>query len=578
MRLLHLAAGALTLACLTSAVAGLAQPEAADAGGEDEPAVAPLAIVIEGAAEHHAALRQAILDELATSDDPDAARRIEVKIGDELIDVRFTDETGHTVGRKLERPDDDLDMIELVALMSGNLARDQAGALLAELQGPPTPDEGDPPTDAPPASLEKEHEPPPTEPPSRRPRSRKRPPEKPPRTEPPPTPLPAAWRPPLTPAQAALVSPIGIFPDGIDRRFAFDFSALFGRSGGLNGFGLHGLGTHVHGDVVGANLAGAWAYREGALAGFSLAGVFHAANAVETRGVEIGGAANLDVFGERPSHLTGLQLAGIVNAAGGVRGAQWSGAINLSLSSPEGPNEVSGSQIAGVVNVAGDLYGSQIGGVSNVARNGSGAQLSGVSNHAGELSGVQIAGAVNTADEIRGLQLGLVNVAGKVTGAQIGLINIAEENDGAAIGLLNFAKNGRVQLALWGSIGSLSNVGLKMRVGPLFVQPSAGFHPFGATTFSGQVALGGHIPLDPVFIEVMGAWAHEQRLDETDASGAVIEGEGHQVTRLLVHTGAHFGEYFGVFGGGGALMDITQTIADNSADIRPEVVAGILLF
>ena len=569
MRLHTLAAGALALACLTPATVARAEP--------DPPAeakkVGPVAIAIEGADAHHAAIRRAILKELSTTDDPTSARRIDLKIQEEIVDIRFTDDDGHTTGRKLERPEDDDEMVELVALMAGNLARDQAGALLAELL---VEEKEEPPTEA--AVVEKApvaEEKPIVEKKKKKrrkkPRARKRAPKPAPSPDPPVQEKPK-W--PLSPVQASLVPPAGIYQDSVERRFAFDFSLVLGRSGGLNGFGLHAFGSHVHGDVLGTSIAGLWAYRSGELRGASFAGLFHAADARETEGLELAGLLNLDVFGEQPSRVTGVQLAGLANASGSVRGAQVSGVVNVSNG-----EKVSGAQVGGIANVStSDVHGTQVAGITNVSSDGAGVQLGGITNHAGSFDGVQISGVVNTAQEIRGVQMGLVNVAGKVKGAQIGLINVAEENEGAAVGLLNFAGDGDVQVAMWGSLNTLSNVGLKMRVGPLFFMPSAGYHPFDGNRFSGQGSVGGHIPIDPVFIEIVGTYAYDYTLEDQDESGMTVPGEGHHTTRLVVQVGAQFGDYFGIFGGTGVHWDITKHAEEDTAGVRPELVAGVLLF
>lgn len=561
MRVRDLVVGALVLACLAT----VAAPVGAGPDGGDR-----VALVVEGAGDLEPRLRAAVRAELGGADDPKAARRVVVRIEPDAVRVQFTGDDGVAVERGLERPEDEDELVELAAWLVGNLARDQARALLDDLgpKAPPPPEPSQPvqrvelaaPTEAETMAIRAVDD-----------------------VAPRATPLAADLvvagpeAPPLTPVQVALVGPVGIFPDAVERRFAFDFSAVFGRTGGLTGFGLHGLGSHVHGDVRGARTAGLWSFREGALRGVSIAGVIQLASATEAYGIEIAGLANLDVFGDGAGRFGGLQLAGLVNAARDVRGVQFGGIANLSLSNPAGPSLSSGLQVAGAVNVAGDLRGLQLGGVTNVARDATGLQVSLATNHAGALDGLQLS-SVNTASQIRGVQIGFVNVAGSVKGTQIGLINIAEENDGTAIGLLNFARNGDLQVAAWASPSVLSNVGVKMRVGPLFVLPSAGLDPIDGTTFTGQFAFGGHIPVDPLFIEIVGAWAYEETLARTADDGSAIDNDGRQVARMLVQAGTQFSEYFGIFGGTGARWDVTQTIEEKRAGLRPEVVAGILVF
>lgn len=548
MRPLPILLGALTLVSTTSWVLDASGQPDAPADSAPEP-VEPVAISIDGTDALHTEIVSAILRELGTTLDPTSVRRVAVTVSADKVVVRFTDAKGVIVGRELERPADDEDLVELVALMAGNLARDQAGALLAELEGSPSTDSEPPTQDAPAADETKVAktivEPPP----------KKRPPPLPSPDEPADVAKPPPWKPKFTVAQAAFVSPLGVFWDSEERTFALDFSMLFGRSGGLSGVGIHGVGSHLHGDHRGMSISGVWAYRGGSLSGASIAGVFHASTSPHVRGLEIAGVANLDVFGEAPSAVSGAQIAGVVNASG----------------------DAAGLQIGGVVNVSDDLHGVQVGGATNVAHNGGGLQIGGVTNHAGDFAGVQVAGAVNTARDVKGVQLGLVNIARKVKGAQVGLINIAEENEGTAIGLVNAAGNGDVQVATWVGVTSLTNIGVKMRVGPMFIQPGFGFHPIDGRSLSGQFAIGAHIPVDPVFLEVVTGYAYEQPLENADGTSS-IDVDGHHALRLLGQVGIQLNEYIGLFGGGGVHVDVTQSSLDDSADVRPEVVGGILLF
>lgn len=123
-------------------------------------------------------------------------------------------------------------------------------------------------------------------------------------------------------------------------------------------------------------------------------------------------------------------------------------------------------RFAGVADVVHrDLYGVQFTGVTSIARNKvRGLQASGVVNWAGTLSGAQLssvnrvandssglqAGVLNVANSsFAGLQIGVANLAGNnVNGAQIGLFNVASNAD-ASVGLLNIAYNGRYDFDMW---------------------------------------------------------------------------------------------------------------------------------
>ncbi|MFO0658927.1 MAG: hypothetical protein U0165_03705 [Polyangiaceae bacterium] len=175
-----------------------------------------------------------------------------------------------------------------------------------------------------------------------------------------------------------------------------------------------------------------------------------------TNGVALNGLAGGTSFG-----ACGFRLSGIVDlvVGGSMRGLQVGGIGALT------PGDVDGIQIGGIVGVVGgDTHGAQIG-LIQVTR--------------GALNGVQI-GAVEAAREVRGAQIGVANVAVDVTGAQVGLANVATGDvRGTQIGVVNIAEDSDVPIGL-------INVMYKGHVGLQAVASESG-HALGLIEHGGRV-------------------------------------------------------------------------------------------
>lgn len=145
----------------------------------------------------------------------------------------------------------------------------------------------------------------------------------------------------------------------------------------------------------------------------------------------------------------GLQLAGLatyVSCSGEFTfyGVQLAGLAN-NFSMNRTTIYMAGIQIAGIVNIAGDIKGIQLGAV-NDAYSVTGIQL-GLFNYltpphdtGHEIRVLQL-GAYNKAEEMNGLQFGLSNNAENVTGIQLGVINRAIKLKGLQLGVLNILAN-----------------------------------------------------------------------------------------------------------------------------------------
>ncbi|MBL8621534.1 MAG: hypothetical protein JNK64_09530 [Myxococcales bacterium] len=236
---------------------------------------------------------------------------------------------------------------EVVALVVGNLARDEAGALLAALAAPAT--------------------------------------------SPDPAPAPLAIDPTLG-AAAPPPPPIAAPPVAPPAREAaprtathYGFGLVPGMAYDVDGRGWRG-GVAID-LVVGGRRR---------MAAFNVSG---AASVVveDVRGTQIAGAIT------HAGAVQGTQIAGAVATAGDVKGTQIAGAVAATR------GDVRGAQIAGAVAVAGGAVDTQIGGAVSVARRVRGVQLAGAVNVADRVDGVQV-GVVNVAGSGDGVSIGLINV------------------------------------------------------------------------------------------------------------------------------------------------------------------------
>ena len=355
--------------------------------------------------------------------------------------VRFTDSEGRSVTRTIALPPEPERAVEAVALLVGNLVRDEAGALLASL----APKEAhEPTTDGEPAPPEEESEVgqasagPGLEAPSDAasigtPKKR--------------------WSPRDAVAlNLSLFHPIALRSDAEHISADVELGLAYSRIGQVGGLGFNLFVLRVEHDLTGFGYGSLWASAGGDMDGFMLSGlVSHVGGAVE-----------------------GVQLAGLVALAGPVDGVQVAPAVALA------DGDVDGVQL-GVVSVAGDVDGVQLGAVSV----------------AGDVDGVQL-GAVSVAGDVDGAQIGLVNVAGKVRGTQIGLINVADELKGMPIGLVNL--NGRIQPTVWTTTTTPVNAGVMFRGRPGYTLVHGGWDPDGNRQQLGA-ALGVGWPVGDFFFD-----------------------------------------------------------------------------
>lgn len=218
--------------------------------------------------------------------------------------------------------------------------------------------------------------------------------------------------------------------------------ALVGVSAGSSVLTLSGVADVERGPVTGVQLGGVAAVAPRA-AGFQIGGV--AAVAGELHGVQLAGAvATADA-------VDGLQIGGAIAFARHRARAQVGGAVAGAAGTSE--LQIAGAaavarrawlQIAGAASVAGTSGNVQVAGAVSAARRAN-VQLAGATSVAGTAN-VQISGAVNVAREVRGLQLAPINVARRVEGVQVGVINVGGTPDGLSFGLINIVPGGRTEI------------------------------------------------------------------------------------------------------------------------------------
>ena len=304
------------------------------------------------------AVRAAIGKELgvATASEGDGESRLAVRITGDRATLVFT-RGGEKIERVVDLPKEPGARVEVIALLAGNLARDEASALLASLA--PKPAEAEPAPPEPPPAAEPAKAPPAESPkPAVAEPAEKKPAE-------------AAvsggesrWRRGPLFANLSLYSPIAITPDAAQRSFDIELGLAYSKIGGLTGFGLTVGHLRVGGPAEGVGVTGLWTRVDGDQKGAFASGIFSQGGG-QLRGAEGSGIVTL-----RSGDLQGFQGSGVFGSARGVQGAQLAGIAAWSDGALEGfqgagalaraRGSVQGAQIS-AVNIGGDLRGAQLG-------------------------------------------------------------------------------------------------------------------------------------------------------------------------------------------------------------------------
>ena len=353
---------------------------------------------------------------------------LEVAVRWRRATVSFRSKQNETTTRSLDLPANSGQAIEVIALLAGNLARDEASELLSRLAPPPSETPGAAPTPAPapaqppaPAPAPAPKEPPKTT-------DEKKPaPKKKPASKPPPDGL---IRGSTAVANLSFYHPVTLLDHTEKRVVNLEAGAAYSRIGALEGAGFTIGYLRVEQHVRGA--AGTFGYTrvDGDVRGLQLGGLFTEGHGA-VHGLDIANFATL-----RWGNVDGMQMSGLFGMADDVKGLQLSGLVTLA-------DDVEGAQAA-LVTVARDVNGVQ-------------------------------AEFVGVARDVKGAQLGLVNVA-KSVDLQLGLVNVAERVDGAAIGLVSIAGNGYVEPTVYAIGGSRVsyNAGVKFVAGLAYTVLAAG--------------------------------------------------------------------------------------------------------
>jgi hypothetical protein len=449
-----------------------------------------------------------------------AAGTMSVKVeGTTELTMTFQSTDGWVeVTRQVALPADPSEQIETMALLAGNLARNEAGELLAGLKPKETP----PP--------EETH-------PSPQQRTELRAKVIPPKAPPPPKPAEASAcelaRLKLTsprPLHLSLWHPIALDRDSERHAYYLEFGLGYGRVGGISGGALNPLILRIEGPLVGAAVAGIYLDARGPACGAYLGGV--GVRAQE----ELDGADVAGVFAWRDGPVDGVQAAGVITAARRVRGAQAAGALNLAR---------------------GLLVGVQMSGVANFA--------------SGSVRGAQLAAAYNRSDDLDGIQIGLVNQAGRVRGVQIGLINVSRKVDGIALGLVNVVRDGRTEFVAWADGPARFNAGVKYLFDPVYTLVGAGYDLEPSTSASS--AIGVEVPFRPFFgaLDVMYSFVGDYWLR------GIQEFHARHELRYRAMLGVELvPRWFGLFAGGAAEHGVDSN--GRQLHFRPEGLAGIQVF
>jgi hypothetical protein len=519
----------LALAFLLASARGFAQTAPIP---EPEPPNGLPVVISVGASELPAGpLEAALRRELGVplSFDPLAKDRLEIVVTGRRANVTYYRSEGGPVTRSVDLPKDEGRALETIAFLAGNLARDEAAELLAQLapvkeepSAPPAP--ASPPLDAP--ETEKV-----TAAPVRRPGELIEP-------------APFAFN-------VSLWHPMTLLPNTEQRRMSLELGLAHSRLGALRGAALTLGYLRIDQPSEGYAYALLW-NRAGPFRGIQMGTLVNEGHGPLT------GISYADIVNFRYGDILGAQGAGLYVQGGNITGFQGGGLVAWAGS-------VSGVQLAGIFGYTRDLRGVGVDGMLGVSGDVVGVELAGVSAIGRDVSGVQLSGLFNVARDLRGLQLGTVNVARKVRGVQIGVVNVAEENDGGAIGLVNVSKNGKVQPSVWYSGPDVwLNAGVKFVTGYTYALLGAGYTA-GGSSFRYEAGAGLHLPVDRGFLETGFGFA---RFHQADGKWPKTREE----VRYEARVGWQIVRYLTPFAGGRLT---TPVDAADDEKVRVEYVFGL---
>jgi hypothetical protein len=473
------------------------------------------------------AVRQEIAKELrvSVSSTPVAGAKgkLDVRVDDANVSMTYETADGRQLTRVVKRPKDPSEDLEVIALLAGNLARDEAADLLGGMgpkpdadagTSPATSETGTPPVDAPPK--------PKTEP--KKAIAKPKPNEKPTDER---TQKKSAKKLRHDYLNLSLFHPTALHPDSHLYEFNVELGLGYSRIGALDGFGLTVGALHVDGKAEGIGVSVLWTQTKGGADGFYGTGFF------TTSEGRLHGMEGSGIFNHRLGDVRGLQGAGIFNRA----------------------NNVEGMQGAGILNISGSVDGLQASGIVNQAK--------------GRIRGVQ-ASTINTSGDVEGVQAGLVNVGGKIQGVSVGLVNYSDKVEGLSLAPISILPNNRTQALVFTDSVAVGNIGVKYDTGPMYSLFTLGGDPAPADQrkVGGGGAIGVHVLKEGhLFVDADLLYRY---FDEDP--GASDEGSHSTALRGLV--GWDFGD-FGVYLGGGGEYRVTPA---NDHKLQGYGVLGVQLF
>lgn len=514
---------ALTFRCLL-AVAGacLAWPAAVTAQTVASAPADSLAVSLElestqlGAQDIERALVNELRVSVKVTSEP-ASKGLSIAVRGERVTVSFVNDAGQVTTRSVDLPKDRAQALEVIALLAGNLARDEAGELVASLKTiePPPEPPAPPPVEASareasPAIApepEKSDAPSPASEPKKEAAASAQPAEAPQKEEP----APLYER--HSPFNLSLWHPITTLPHTERRVLHGELGLAYSYIGALRGAAATLGYLRIDQEQVGFSATVGWNRVDGRVTGMQTSSIATEGHG-NLRGFESSGLLAL-----RWANVEGAQVAGVYTLAEDVVGLQGSGVVATA-------RDVTGLQ-ASVVGVARDVEGLQAA-VVTVGQDVLGLQAS-VVGVARDVKGLQ-ASVTAFANEVDGAQVSVVNVA-KRASVQVGVLNIADEVDVASIGVVSIAGNGRTQpFVMVGALPDLSvNAGVRFVAGYAFSQLSIGqeldqarFRTEGGLGFHYEVP--GAFGLEAAALELGGHFSNtyqKERSFEGDPEGRV---------------------------------------------------------
>jgi hypothetical protein len=498
-------------------------------------AAAPWSLQLEaqGVAVDEAALRVAVARELARADVPAGAAPVQIQVSvaeGGSLRVRYRSPAGAELSRSVAAPARADEVPEASALLVGNLARDEATSLLADLVRQRQAAATEPGSVAPTKVVAEA-----------------------PRDVPPELPLESV--------NLSLFHPLTLRSGTERRHLAFEFGLFYSRTAALSGLSFTAVGvSRVDGPAHGLQLGGIGYWHGGPGDGVRLGALF---------GTSSGRFDGLSIAGFATVHrgaLAGVELAAFTSiATGPLSGVQASAFLDYAGS-------VSGAQASGLASIsAGPVEGVQAAGFASIS--------------GGAVDGVQLAGGTSIADDVQGLQLSLVNIGGSIDGAQIGLINIADDVTGVQLGLVNVAdsvkgqslgfvpynREGGLKIVTWYDSTEPFNLGVRFHAGALYVMPTFAFDPGSAALLNDPgraryaigTSIGLRVPIDRMFVDV------EANESQPSQGWKAVLNENSINLRYRVLAGYRILPGFSVFAGGG--------VRQRKTDFDPELSIGMEL-